>query len=318
MTGIYAIHNIYNDKYYIGQSKNIEHRWMQHRSRLKCQNHENKHLQNAYNKYGNNSFEYIIIELCNKEELDYKEKYYIKYYDSYYNGYNQDFGGGGCVGYKHSEEEILKMRMVQNPEPVLQIDSNLNIVNEWISCSQAGKTLGFSVRGIKACAKRINHQKTIGGYYWIFKNEYDSNNVDWEYYLNINIQTPKKVSMYDANMNLIKIYDSMSSVEEDGFLISCVVKVCKFKSVSHKGYIWRYTDEYTKEQFEKDKNTDFVKLINKMQYKISQYDTNGNKIKTFQTWKEIKSELGFDKSPISKCCKGITKTSYGYIWKFEN
>ena len=51
MIGIYAIHNIKTDKYYIGQSKDIEHRWKQHKSRLKNNKHENEHLQNSYNKY---------------------------------------------------------------------------------------------------------------------------------------------------------------------------------------------------------------------------------------------------------------------------
>jgi predicted GIY-YIG superfamily endonuclease len=35
MTGIYAIHNIVNDKYYIGQAQDINDRWIKHRSRLK-------------------------------------------------------------------------------------------------------------------------------------------------------------------------------------------------------------------------------------------------------------------------------------------
>ena len=173
MVGIYMIRNKINNKVYIGQTINIDNRWMQHRSRLKCQSHENKHLQSAYDLYGKDAFEYILLEECEENELNDKEKFYIKYYDSYYSGYNQDFGGQGCSGYTHSEEEILKMRYIQNPKAILQLDKELNIVNEWISCSHAGKTLGFSARSIKACCNRENRQKTIGGFYWIYKTDYE-------------------------------------------------------------------------------------------------------------------------------------------------
>ena len=104
MTGIYAIRNTFNNKYYIGQTKDIYQRWMQHRSRLKCGTHENCHLQSSYNKYGEDSFEYSVLEECSEDLLDDRERYYINQYDSYDNGYNLDQGGAGCPGYKHTEE----------------------------------------------------------------------------------------------------------------------------------------------------------------------------------------------------------------------
>lgn len=52
-TGIYKIINSVNKKFYIGSSaRNLNYRWRIHLYRLGKQNHDNKHLQSAYNKYG--------------------------------------------------------------------------------------------------------------------------------------------------------------------------------------------------------------------------------------------------------------------------
>lgn len=61
-SGIYKIINKIDGKYYVGSSQNIKHRWERHRSNLKKNKHWNRHLQNAYNKYGIDNFEYVIVE----------------------------------------------------------------------------------------------------------------------------------------------------------------------------------------------------------------------------------------------------------------
>ena len=49
----------------------------------------NKLLQQGFNIYGKSSFTKIIIELCDKENLEEKELHYINLFDSLYGGYNQ-------------------------------------------------------------------------------------------------------------------------------------------------------------------------------------------------------------------------------------
>ena len=319
MTGIYAIHNKVNNKYYIGQAVDINARWIQHRSRLKCQTHENKHLQASYNKYSKEAFEYIVIEECLIDQLDEREMYYVSQYDAYTDGYNQDLGGAGCKGYKHTDEEILKMRMVQNPKEVLQLDMDLNIVGQWISCSHAGKTLGLSTRGIKAVCDRVNRQKTIGGYFWVYKEEYDNNIIDWNYYLINNAEAPKRVSQYSIDMSLIKIWDSISQVHKElGYNATQISKNCRFKSKTAYNYLWRFTDEYTKEQYDKDCNTKFMPTPNKKARKIIQYDMGMNIVRTWNSSKAIQDELGWSRKSIIACCKGEYKTSHGYVWKYAD
>ena len=111
LCGIYYIENLKNGKRYIGQSIDIYHRWEHHRSELNNGKHHNDYLQKAWNKYGENNFEFVILELCDYDVLDKKESFYINYYDTTNrdNGYNLKSGGqnGGTV---FSDETRLKMK----------------------------------------------------------------------------------------------------------------------------------------------------------------------------------------------------------------
>jgi group I intron endonuclease len=317
MTGIYAIHNVMNDKYYIGQANDIHNRWIQHRSRLRCGKHENNHLQASYDIYKENSFEYFVVEECDVEQLDEKEQYYIQKYDSYNNGYNQDLGGAGCKGYKHTEEEILKMRRVQNPKPVLQIDSQLNIVNRWESSAHASKTLGFYKRGIDKVCCREDRQKSIGGYIWVYEEEYKNNQVDWDYYLNVNESKSKKVSQYDLDMNLVKVWESIYQVQvELGYCHSQITRNCNMKSKTAYNFVWRFTDEYTEEQYQIDCGTTFLPSRNNKTKQVEQYDVNMNLIRVWCSAGEIERETGWSRASICECCAGKSKQSHGYIWRF--
>ena len=61
--GIYGIKNTVNNKIYVGKSKNIGIRWKQHVYSLNCSSKdENRHLINAWHKYGQDCFECFVIE----------------------------------------------------------------------------------------------------------------------------------------------------------------------------------------------------------------------------------------------------------------
>lgn len=86
-SGIYKIINTINNKVYIGKSINIKRRFSQHLSALKIKSKdENRHLINAYHKYGKENFKIEIIEAINfnSNELVFKERelYWIDYFDS--------------------------------------------------------------------------------------------------------------------------------------------------------------------------------------------------------------------------------------------
>lgn len=94
-SGIYCIENIVNKRKYIGLSRNIEQRWLEHKSALNRHVHPNQYLQSSWDKYGSGNFTFYILELCEEEDLSDREQYYIKYYKtlSHEHGYNLTIGG---------------------------------------------------------------------------------------------------------------------------------------------------------------------------------------------------------------------------------
>ena len=110
--GIYGIKNLVNNKIYIGKTgMNFGDRWDSHKSLLRNNKHDNQYLQNAWNKYGAESFDFIIVEECSIEELDDREKYWIKYYKDQKLSYNILDGGDGFnnLGTHLSEETKRKI-----------------------------------------------------------------------------------------------------------------------------------------------------------------------------------------------------------------
>ena len=88
--GVYQIYNKTNNKRYIGSSLHVRKRWTQHLHLLRNKKHHSKHLQCAWNKYGEDQFIFSCIEYCDPECLLQTEHKYIQQYkatDSKY-GYN--------------------------------------------------------------------------------------------------------------------------------------------------------------------------------------------------------------------------------------
>lgn len=112
VSGIYRILNVKNGKFYIGSSSNIYTRLKRHKNVLKRDKHENIHLQHAWNKYGEESFIFEVVEECLVEELIKKEQYYLDVLKPYDNeiGYNICVFADSVSGKKHTEQAKQKMR----------------------------------------------------------------------------------------------------------------------------------------------------------------------------------------------------------------
>ena len=121
-SGIYMCRCTVNNQCYIGQSRDIKFRIQQHRSALKCQKHWNAYLQNCYNKYGKEAFEWTVLEYCDPEQLNEREIYYISKLNTFENGFNLTEGGTFNRVYKRSEKfkqdlsKILKETWSHSPE----------------------------------------------------------------------------------------------------------------------------------------------------------------------------------------------------------
>ncbi|MEC0709176.1 GIY-YIG nuclease family protein [Bacillus haynesii] len=113
IAGIYKIVCKENQKVYIGKSVNIKVRWCRHRYDLRDGIHWNRQLQQDYDKYGLEGFQFEIIHKipndAEPQSLDELEKEFIKLYNSFEEGYNETLGGTGNLGKTFSQEVRDKM-----------------------------------------------------------------------------------------------------------------------------------------------------------------------------------------------------------------
>ena len=81
--GVYRIRNLINGKCYIGSSQGVQKRFSQHRTNLKRGVHGNKHLQAAWNAFGEVSFEFSVLEyVLDVAMLASREQAFIDLFDS--------------------------------------------------------------------------------------------------------------------------------------------------------------------------------------------------------------------------------------------
>lgn len=119
-SGIYKIVNVLNNFCYVGSAVNLSKRHSGHVRKLDSNKHENQKLQNAWNKYGSGSFEFVVIEFCHPDELLVREQYYLDTLETCDRdkGYNIYPTAGSAYGYKHTPEALEKIRYSSaNPSP---------------------------------------------------------------------------------------------------------------------------------------------------------------------------------------------------------
>ena len=151
MIGIYKITCNETGKCYIGQSIDIENRWMQHICATKYETDNNK-FYNAMRKYGYENFTYEIIEECSnsQEELDNRERYWIEQYNSYYDGYNSTKGGQNKA-------------WIYNPETIRKMwDEGFTTgeISKILGCGHS--TVNNRLRGYKDFNTFTSHQRSCG------------------------------------------------------------------------------------------------------------------------------------------------------------
>jgi group I intron endonuclease len=104
-SGIYEIINLVNGKRYVGSAVRIEGRWKEHRRDLRAGRHKNRHLQNAWIKYGEAAFEFRVLEIVPRLGLliEREQAHLDRGYD-----YNISPTAGSPLGVKHSLEICAK------------------------------------------------------------------------------------------------------------------------------------------------------------------------------------------------------------------
>jgi hypothetical protein len=113
LSGVYMIRNRINGKMYIGSAVDLRVRWSLHKWELRHHKHNNPYFQNAWDKSGEQNFEFKVLEEVDpvNEKLIEREQYYLDLFKSYLpeNGYNIRTVVDRNLGLHHSKESKRKI-----------------------------------------------------------------------------------------------------------------------------------------------------------------------------------------------------------------
>jgi group I intron endonuclease len=202
LRGVYAIENTETSSCYIGSSVDIEKRFAQHQSRLRNRKHCNKHLQRAFDKYGETAFSLRVLEKT-AEHLQ-REQHFI---NTLKPAYNMAPVAGSLAGYKHSKETLERMSAAKRgaKHPMF------------------GKHLSEEAREKQRNADRSKH--------YISKEARKRMS---------DARIKRPVARISSSGELVE-YPSVKAAARDGFAQPNVQACCAGRRKSHGGYQWRYT-----------------------------------------------------------------------------
>lgn len=155
--GIYRWTNLLNNKTYIGSSINLGGRFRDYfKINYLMRYKKNMIISKALLKYGYSNFKLEILEYCDMENLREREQYY---FDLLKPEYNVLKIAGSLLGFKHSEESLLKLRShlsdlnrkKGHKIEVIDIESNTSTIFE--SIRGAAIKLGSHHNSLRRCMK---------------------------------------------------------------------------------------------------------------------------------------------------------------------
>lgn len=216
--GIYAIINTKNGKKYIGKSINIHRRIKNHIGFLnqKSSKHENEYLINAWNKYGREQFDYLILEECTIEKLSEKELYYIEFYNTTNSEFGYNFRKDSSTGMVCSDKTRAKMKNSHANRnarfPHLKNESSIRFKKFWAENPDIKKSM------VEQVSNKIRKYKIAM----------------------LNYETQE----------IIEIFDTRASINEKypKFYTQAILGCCSGNKKSYKGFKWCYLDKNTNQK----------------------------------------------------------------------
>ena len=296
--GIYMIQNKVNNKIYIGQAVDIEERWKKHKGALRSNRHNNhKHLQRAWNKYGEDNFEFTIICECDENQLNTMEEYYIFELESYDDrvGYNKTYGGGGCRATKETKKKMSEARKGKTLSE--ETRKKLSEINKGkIMSEETRKKISKNCGSHRPEVRKKISEAEKGR---IFSEEHRKK---------IGEAHKGKTLSEEHRKKLSESLKGKHHSEETRMKISEAKK-----GENHHFYGKHFSLEHKKRLSESHKGKLGAECPNSIP--IVQLTTKGELVKVYAATQEA-GRNGFTPSHINNCCKGKRKTHGGYKWMY--
>lgn len=104
---IYKIVNVANGMIYVGATINPSQRRRRHLKDLKNGVHHSYLMQKDFNDYGLDVFDFVVIEITTKSDMNRREQFFIDTLSPYYNNAKIV---GSTIGVRHSSDAVEKNR----------------------------------------------------------------------------------------------------------------------------------------------------------------------------------------------------------------
>jgi len=250
--GIYKIENLKNNKVYIGQSIDINRRWIEHKNRYKDENNNcyNLPLYNSIRKNGIENFNFEILEECFETELNKKEEEYIVKFNSFLpSGYNISRSGflqkrntnyckkcGKQITLNAEHCWICHVEELQNKEKPSPIDL-AGLIKE-LGFEGVGKLYNITGNGIKNWCKKYNIPHTKKEVIEWYNEQAGFENPSTK----IKMKHSFPVAQIDKETKeIINIFETITDAAKSiGKGTSHLTEVCNGKLKSAYGFIWQY------------------------------------------------------------------------------
>ena len=119
-SGVYCFRNRTNGKRYVGSAAgSLTARRTNHLALLRNGKHHSIHFQRAWNKYGENAFEFKVLERCSPRLCVEREQYWLDFfrtYDCRY-GYNRNPKAASSLGVVRSKETRARISAAVRRRP---------------------------------------------------------------------------------------------------------------------------------------------------------------------------------------------------------
>lgn len=222
ISGIYKIVNKVNGKYYVGSSNDVcgkFGRWYEHRKKLINNTHVNEYLQNAWNKYGEFSFDFLIIEQCKTNQLLSIEQ---KYLDIAKNEKQKCYN----LSFKSSVPEMNDQTKLKISIKMKHVCSTIDYRND-MSQRVLGTKNPFYGKHHTDDTKKLLSVRSSG------------KKIGAKKVKQIDLKTNEVIKVWESAVSAHKYFSSSTSKKSGGHIGS----VCNGRLKSAHGYKWKWYEQ---------------------------------------------------------------------------